>query len=200
MNPFSRAHSPPKVRLLPEDQSLRRLGQGLLDVRPRGGEGCGWSAIAFTLIELLVVIAIIAILAALVTAKEKARRTACQSGLKQLGLALIMYGGDNQDRLPTGIRDDGGEHTIWIGTNTFNAIKQYSGTNMSTCPSLAGSFQYYLERYGWVIGYSYNGGHKAPWPGQSAPLWVSPQKLTENPMVVVACDLNQWSPSDLWVI
>jgi type II secretory pathway pseudopilin PulG len=152
------------------------------------------------LIELLVVIAIIAILAALVTAKEKARRTACQSGLKQLGLALIMYGGDNQDRLPTGIRDDGGEHTIWIGTNTFNAIKQYSGTNMSTCPSLAGSFQYYLERYGWVIGYSYNGGHKAPWPGQSAPLWVSPQKLTENPMVVVACDLNQWSPSDLWVI
>ncbi len=109
-------------------------------------EGYGWFPLAFTLIELLVVIAIIAILAALllpalVSAKEKARRTACQSGLKQLGLALTMYGGDNQDRLPTGIRDDGGEHTIWIGTNTFNAIKQYSGTNMSTCPSLAGSFQ-----------------------------------------------------------
>src|ERR1017187_5500403 len=103
---------------------------------------------AFTLIELLVVIAIIAILAALLlpaltSAKEKARRTSCRSGLRQLGLAVMMYGNDNQDRVPTGVRDDGGEHTIWIGTNTFNSIKQYSATNMSTCPSLAGTFQYY---------------------------------------------------------
>jgi prepilin-type N-terminal cleavage/methylation domain-containing protein len=111
----------------------------------------------FTLIELLVVIAIIAILAALllpalVTAKEKARRTGCQSGLRQLSLALQMYGNDNADRLPQGYRDDGASHTIWISTNTFNAIKQYSATNMSTCPSLAGSFQYYQYPYGWVIG------------------------------------------------
>ena len=135
---------------------------------------------------------------ALAKAKEKARRTSCQSGLRQLGLALIMYGGDNQDRVPTGIRDDGGEHTIWIGTNTFNAIVQYSGTNMSTCPSVAGTFQYYQAPYGWVIGYSYNGGHKTPWSGTPNPKWVSPQKFTENPLLVLACDLNQWSPADLW--
>ncbi len=157
---------------------------------------------SFTLIELLVVIAIIAILAALllpalVSANEKARRASCQSGLKQLGLAVTMYGGDNQDKVPTGIRDDGGEHTIWIGTNTFNAIKQYSGTNMSTCPSLASTFQYYLLGVGWVIGYSYNGGHTTPW---SPPVWVSPKKLTDYPLLVLACDLNAWSPQDLWVI
>lgn len=58
---------------------------------------------AFTLIELLVVIAIIAILVAILmsvfaTAKYAAKRAACVSNQKQLGLAWQMYSADNDER------------------------------------------------------------------------------------------------------
>lgn len=52
--------------------------------------------LAFTLIELLVVIAVIAVLMgilmpALRRAKEQARKSACQSNMRQIGVAIATY-------------------------------------------------------------------------------------------------------------
>ena len=60
---------------------------------------------AFTLIELLVVIAIIAILAAILfpvfaQARESARKTACLSNTKQLGLGIMQYVQDYDEMYP----------------------------------------------------------------------------------------------------
>jgi prepilin-type N-terminal cleavage/methylation domain-containing protein/prepilin-type processing-associated H-X9-DG protein len=59
----------------------------------------------FTLIELLVVIAIIAILASILfpvfgRARENARRSSCQSNLKQIGLGILQYVQDYDEKYP----------------------------------------------------------------------------------------------------
>jgi prepilin-type N-terminal cleavage/methylation domain-containing protein/prepilin-type processing-associated H-X9-DG protein len=59
----------------------------------------------FTLIELLVVIAIIAILAAILfpvfaAAREKARQTSCLANVKQIALAMQLYGTDWDYKAP----------------------------------------------------------------------------------------------------
>ncbi len=61
----------------------------------------------FTLIELLVVIAIIALLLSVLMpslqrVKEQARLVVCQSASRQLGLAAMLYTGDNDDSFHTG--------------------------------------------------------------------------------------------------
>jgi prepilin-type N-terminal cleavage/methylation domain-containing protein len=67
--------------------------------RENCGKKCG-----FTLIELLIVIAIIAILAAILfpvfaRARENARRSNCQSNMRQIGLGLLQYSQDYDEKL-----------------------------------------------------------------------------------------------------
>jgi prepilin-type N-terminal cleavage/methylation domain-containing protein/prepilin-type processing-associated H-X9-DG protein len=63
---------------------------------------------AFTLIELLTVIAIIGILAAIIIptvgkVRSSATSAKCKSNLRQLAMGVILYAGDNKDRIPTNL-------------------------------------------------------------------------------------------------
>lgn len=97
----------------------------------------------FTLIELLVVIAIIAILAAILfpvfgRARESARRSSCQSNLKQVGLGILQYAQDYDERLPMSYVDvpfteDG---TTYPAQTWRKLVQPYmKSTQVFRCPS-----------------------------------------------------------------
>ncbi|RYX81093.1 DUF1559 domain-containing protein [bacterium] len=105
---------------------------------------------AFTLIELLVVIAIIAILAAILfpvfaRARENARRSTCQSNLKQLGLGSMQYAQDYDETfLPFSLTDtDGYKNFANARTTTFQwsaLMDPYVKSNqIYDCPSKSGN-------------------------------------------------------------
>jgi prepilin-type N-terminal cleavage/methylation domain-containing protein len=166
----------------------------------------------FTLIELLVVIAIIAILAAmllpaLASSKERAKRAACLNNARQFVLAAHLYAGDNDEKLPPGGTDNKNQddtHTPILSTQSKTNLLRYATDLRSLdCPNLA----LWMERrdgwrvhdtYGIAIGYHYLGGHSGtPWApvAGSTNQWISPQKTTDEPTLVLVADLNVYAYS-----
>jgi prepilin-type N-terminal cleavage/methylation domain-containing protein/prepilin-type processing-associated H-X9-DG protein len=110
----------------------------------------------FTLIELLIVISIIALLAAILFpafrgARESARRASCASNLKQVGLGIMQYSQDYDERLPGAVSNAAGSGQLggWAyytsyDTSTYTAnfdmgkgsIYPYvKSTQIFVCPS-----------------------------------------------------------------
>jgi prepilin-type N-terminal cleavage/methylation domain-containing protein len=164
--------------ICPELKNIRRAGASAAGRRNRQG---------FTLIELLVVIAIIAILAAmllpaLARAKERAKRISCANNLRQIGIGMTIYAGDNNDYVVSARVANGPDVTIGSGKSsskdTYNQhaldapqaglskgvyldATQTNTPSVWACPSLGANSVAYNSTTTppqWQVGYQYFGG------------------------------------------
>ncbi len=116
---------------------------------------CRGRKTGFTLIELLVVIAIISILAAILfpvfaRARENARRTSCLSNQKQLGLGMIQYAQDNDEKFPNLANAGTGQNGFYTWDD---AIEPYVKSKaVYQCPSVSDKNTRAYSMNWWVAG------------------------------------------------
>ncbi|HEY3414930.1 MAG TPA: prepilin-type N-terminal cleavage/methylation domain-containing protein [Armatimonadota bacterium] len=128
---------------------------------------------AFTLIELLVVIAIIAILAAILfpvfaKAREKAKQTTCLSNMKQIGIAMVTYTGDYDNRFPAWSSYPSGSPYICV-EDYAATIEGGGGINLNVAATAKATISQQLDAY-----------------IKSRDVWQCPS------------DFGQYSKNDLW--
>lgn len=129
----------------------------------------------FTLIELLVVIAIIAILAAILfpvfaRARENARRASCQSNLKQIGLGVLQYTQDYDEKYPSRYMNYTPANSTTNGVAWREAIQPYvKSTQLFACPSNTGNSDKTWPQFVIPRSYSINGSEDTNSTGGNAP-------------------------------
>lgn len=129
------------------------------------GDGKKQHRRAFTLIELLVVISIISVLAAILfpvfaRARENARRSSCSSNLKQMGLSMMMYAQDHDERI-TPTWTENSPHKLPNGTyNTqlwYHMLYPYmKNRQIMNCPSAESGVTWSTNSYTGNIPYGIN--------------------------------------------
>ena len=108
----------------------------------------------FTLVELLTVITIIAMLAGMISpslqkVRAKAETTACQSNLRQIGIAVWLYVPDNGNKFPS-INNPWGAQVFTNegATNLLGALGPYGLTAKAlACPADLRSKDSYYRKY-----------------------------------------------------
>jgi prepilin-type N-terminal cleavage/methylation domain-containing protein len=175
---------------------------------------------AFTLIELLVVIAIIAILAAmllpaLAAAKRKAQKINCVNNLKEIGIAIRIWEGDNGDKYPMAVPAAQGGASDYLqhcNNNSMNSLttdltlspgqtfmvmsNELSAPKILNCPSDAtpGRNTAVNWSYSSVLGFgSYNGVGNVPAQAStrsSISYFVGADATEADPQSIVSGDGN----------
>jgi prepilin-type N-terminal cleavage/methylation domain-containing protein len=175
------------------------------------------------LLVVIAIIAILAALLihVLANGKESGRRTACRNNLRQFDLTLHLYATESSDALPLGYSDAGelevrnrlkinrslddgatiDQHLPLLSQTVRKSLAQLAGDErILVCPNLHAPFSqrggYIYDAWGVLLGYNYIAGHlQTPWPTLPYPgtTWVSARKLSDDPALPVAADLNTFT-------
>lgn len=164
----------------------------------------------FTLIEILVVVAIIALLAAILfpvfaRARESARKASCQSNLHQIGLAILQYSQDydekmmpictncawstNTDRLYWYGVVDQSSSPSQMTSNEGLLFPYMKNSQVGVCPS----FDLARESTG-QTGYGFNANYLSPYNSTTGdPQPVSLAAIEEPSRTVLMADSARWN-------